>query len=170
MVNLVAEIIYANLFQYEKVAYYTVKVENRPTTEVEDFFMKMSTLKAKGLQLGVISRRLMQMGKTYGAEERFFEKEAFAPGQPLCSFHFLKSDDKTDLCMRLYCVRLNESNVVLLNGGRMTMQNIRDCENCRSHYELAEKVFNAIQLAKQQNKIGFDGMDLLIDEGFLLQI
>lgn len=165
---MIASLFQVSLFQCEKVSYYTVQVSGRPTSEMVDFYSRMKVNGNEG-QLGIIGRRITQIGNL-GADKRFFEREALMKGGNLPDFHFLKGNAQTDLCARLYCVRLSDSIVILLNGGCKTEKNIRDCENCRSHYEFAVKISDALKLAEMQGKIGTDGLDLLIDDDFLLQL
>jgi hypothetical protein len=167
---LTAEIFYANSLQYEKVSYYTVKVIGKPVSEYEQFFTCMNSKESQKRQLAIINRFIMQMGRIYGASESFFKYEPYVKGALLPAFGYIKGNGYTDLCTRLYCIRVNEQIVILLNGGCKTMKDVIDCDNCRPHFELAAKISDAISLARQQGNIGVDGMELLVENDFLLEV
>ena len=110
------------------------------------------------------------IGKVYGAQDQYFKREGMAERLPPPTFRFLDSDGESDFGLRLYVNRLSEELVILLNGDRKTAQSVRDCPNCKPHYEFANKISDAIYYAIKDEKIEINGKDILTDEGFFLEI
>src|SRR5688500_17022902 len=95
-------------------------------------------------QLSEINRFIQQIGEEYGAEDQFFKRERYAERLPPPNYRFIDSDGETDFGLRLYCLKLSESVVILLNGDRKTAQKIQDCPNCYPHFLFANKLSDAI--------------------------
>ena len=117
-----------------------------------------------------INRFIENIGKKHGAQERFFKREGFAERLPPATYRFLDSDGETDFGLRLYCVRISEEVVILLNGDRKIAQSIKDCLNCKPHFDFANKISDAIYEATKNDEIEIDGFDILMDDDFVLSI
>lgn len=164
------ELISLEELRFEKVAYYSAQIVGYEFSEFHDFTMRMKKVKKDATQLSEINRFIQLIGTTYGAREQYFKREGSAERLPPAKFRFIDSDGETDFGLRLYCIRISESIVILLNGDRKTAQKIKDCPNCFPHFTLANKLSDAIYEATVQDKIEFDGMDILIDDDFTLII
>jgi len=164
------KILYLEELQFSKVSYYTVRVVGKLQSEFRDFQTRMLQNEKDKKQVAEINRLIKIIGKKYGAQERFFKREGFAERLPPATYHFIDSDGETDFGLRLYCVRISEDVVVLLNGARKTTQKIKDCPNCKQHFEFANKVSNAIFNATNNDEIEIDGFDILMEDGYLLNI
>ena len=167
---MILQIQYLDLLQYTKVAYYTVQVQGRPLSEFHDFQARMRIHEKDRRQVAEINQFIKKIGTKYGAQERFFKREGFAERLPPATHRFIDSDGEIDVGLRLYCVRISEEVVILLNGDRKTTQSIKDCPNCKPHFDFANKVSDAIYLARQDEEIEIKEFDILTEEGYMLSI
>jgi len=165
-----AKILYLEQLQFSNVAYYTVQVQGRPLSEFHDFQTRMQEQKKDRKQLAEINRFIETIGKKHGAQERFFKREGYAERLPPATYHFIDSDGETDFGLRLYCVRISEEVVILLNGDRKTTQSIKDCPNCKPHFDFANKIADAVYYARQKDEIEIDEFDILTEDDFILSI
>ncbi|MBI1782740.1 MAG: hypothetical protein HYR66_15455 [Sphingobacteriales bacterium] len=136
--------------------YYTVHLEGRDTNEFRDFFNRMNSNEKGKIELAEINRYIQQIGEVLGAFAKHFKKEDAAEALPP-PYYFIETDSPGDYGLRLYCIRLTPSVVILLNGGRKTTQKVKDCPNCYPHFQLARN------LAKKIDQAIIDG-DIEIDE------
>jgi hypothetical protein len=164
------EILYLEQLQFSKVSYYTVQVKGRYLSEFRDFQTRMQQNEKDKKQLAEINRFIEKIGKHYGAEDRFFKREGNAERLPPATYRFIESDGETDFGLRLYCVKVSEEVVILLNGDRKTTQSIKDCPNCKPHFDFANKISDAIYEARTKEQIEIDGFEILMDEDFTLNI
>ncbi len=100
------------------------------------------------VELAEINRYIQLIGQKYGAHENHFKNEDAAERLPAPYHHFIESDNPDDYGLRLYCIRLSHSIVILLNGDRKTKLKVAECENCKPHFTkavaLAKKITAAI--------------------------
>lgn len=104
---------------FEKVMYYTVQLENKKISEFRDFQERMSLSKKDFLELNEIRTYIKEIGIKWGAKPGQFKDEKEAEGLPP-PYHFFETDDANDFGLRLYCIRLCDEIVILLNGDRKT--------------------------------------------------
>lgn len=156
--------------QFSKVSYVTVHIQGKKLNEFEDFYYRMGIDQKDRRQRDEISRFIENIGKMYGARDQYFKREGMAERLPPPTYRFIDSDGVYDFGLRLYLVRLSDELVVLLNGDRKTAQAIKDCPRCKPHYELANKVSDAIYYAKRDGLIEIEGRDILTEDGFSLEI
>jgi hypothetical protein len=168
--SLKADLLYVPDLQFSKVSYVTVKIHGKELTEYDDFYYRMGINEKDRRQRDEINRYIERMGKIYGAQDQFFKREGMAERLPPPTHRFIDSDGEIDFGLRLYCVRLSDELVVLLNGDRKTAQHVRDCAQCKLHYDLANKVSDAIYYAKRDGLIEIEGKDILTDDGFSLEL
>jgi hypothetical protein len=165
----------ANLFYvpellFSKVSYCTVQVIGRPYTEFEDFQRRMGMNEKDRGQRNEINRLIERIGNVYGAQDHFFKREGMAERLPPPTYRFIDSDGENDFGLRQYCVKLNNELVILLNGDRKTAQSVKQCSNCKPHFEMANKISDAIFYAIRDDKIEVNGKDILMEDGFILEI
>lgn len=168
-----AEILF--LRNFLKVGYYTVQVINddgtRAIPEFQDFQDRMS-LEVKNLkQLNQLKRLIEKIGNYEGATQKNFRSENTADALPPNWFKFWDSDGIVDFGLRLYCIRVSDDIVILLNGDRKTTQGALKCPNCQSHFVFANNIAKSFYEAKNVDKsIEIDGMNILFEEEFYLNI
>lgn len=166
---MIVEIVIVEELSFKEVQFYTVFKEGAPVSEFRDFKTRMAGDRKDKKQSGEITRMIEQIGHR-GADERYFAREGTAARLPAPTFRFLDSDGETDYGLRLYCIRISNQIVILLNGDRKTAQNPLHCPNCRPHFLFANRVSEAIYDAKLADQISFDGCEILLDDDFKLNI
>jgi hypothetical protein len=145
--------------QYESVRFYTARVLSRPSSEFHDFLNRLQYRSQKDRQqLGQFLKFLKMLGTT-GALENFFVPEGHASRLPEKNLHFRGSNGKDDYGLRLFCKRLNNDAVILLNGDRKTTYHAYDCPNCQAHYHFANDISIAIDRAESLGEIKIIGHD-----------
>lgn len=77
-------------------------------------------------------------------------------------YRFFGSDGISDFGLRLYCVRVSDEILILLNGCRKTHQNPTKCPNCNDLHLFAEKFAESFYDELNVNK------NILIDERYIL--
>lgn len=161
-----AQIIQLEHLQFPKVWFYTVQVNGKPLSEFKDFQQRMQGDVKDKRQVAEINRQIEQIGKYYGAQDQYFKREGNAERLPAPTHRFFDSDGETDFGLRLYCIKINEQIVILLNGARKTSQRVQDCGNCKPHFDFANTISDLIFEAFKNDIIEYDGFDILIDEDF----
>jgi hypothetical protein len=164
------DLLYVPDLQFSKVSYCTVKIWGRDLTEFEDFQYRMGKNEKDRRQRDEINRFIDRIGEIYGAQDQYFKREGRAERLPPPTYRFIDSDGEEDFGLRLYCVKLNDELVVLLNGDRKTAQSVRDCARCKPHYDLANKVSDAIYYATKDDKLEINGRDILTEDNFHLRL
>lgn len=135
--------------------FYTVQFWGRQKAEFDDFRIRMSATENDKKDLQEILKWIKLIGDDYGATEHYFRKEDDAEALPP-KWHFFETDHPNDYGLRLYCIRLTPTIVILLNGDRKTAQNVRDCKNCYKHFDEAKKISKKITEAILINDIDLD--------------
>lgn len=152
--------------RFRKVQYYTVEIERDGEREEDEFkkFMLVHGQTNDGQKLLALMKKL---GDEVGAKEFYFrfEEEAVAlPSKPRVlernSLRPLITDDQ----LRLYCLRISDSIVILFNGGVKTTHKAQDCPNVRQHFKKANKLASIINKAIQ------DGIVQIVDCGMKLEV
>jgi hypothetical protein len=150
---------------YEKVTFYTVKVDDG-AHEFEDFKRRLSKIAKYRLLLAKLFQLIERMGLEHGAKDFFFKyykADENIPGVNLKKVSFIEVPlGKLELI--LYCLRLNESTVILLNGDIKTNSYLEKC-NSKKHYELASWLSKNIESAilKAKNVDVVTGVSELAD-------
>lgn len=161
-----AQFVQLEHLQLSKVWFYTIQVEGRPVSEFQDFQKRMQQNEKDKSQAAEINRFIQQIGKYYGAQDRYFKREGNAERLPPPTYHFIDSDGEIDFGLRLYCVRISDEIVILLNGDRKTTQRVQDCPNCKPHFDFANLLSDLIYKAQRDDMVEFDGFDILVGDDF----
>jgi len=157
---------------YEKVRYYTVLLEGRAVSEFRDFQQRMSAEPEDEKELNEIRRYIRQIGMKWGAYPRHFKHERAAERLPP-PYHYIETDNADDYGLRLYCIRLSNEIVILLNGGRKTNRDPEQCPTCGVHFNNANKIAKKINEAILDKMIwlDIDNKEIVIeDEDFEIAI
>lgn len=161
-----AQIIQLEHLQFPKVWFYTIQVEGKPLSEFKDFQQRMQLDAKDKSQAAEINRYIKQIGKYYGAQDRYFKREGHAERLPPPTHRFFDSDGESDFGLRLYCIRISEKIVILLNGDRKTSQRVQNCANCKPHFDFANTLSDLIFEAEKRDLLEYDSFDILLDEDF----
>ncbi len=133
-------------------------MEGKPLPEFKDFQQRMQLHKKDKTQAAEINKFIQQIGKYYGAQDRYFKREGFAERLPPPTHRFFESDGETDFGLRLYCIKISDKIVILLNGDKKTTQKVQHCPNCKPHFDFANTISNLIYDAQLQDLMEFNGL------------
>jgi hypothetical protein len=143
--------------RYNKVAYYSVCINENQTSLFEDFINYHSELNRK--KLNHVLEWIKIIGDKYGAQNHLFRPEAaIADASALPPKGKHREPCYTELGktkannIRLYCLRANENVVFLFNGGIKTKKKAQECLNVKSHFKLANQLTKAIDNANTSTK------------------
>lgn len=160
-----ARIIKLPELRLSRVSYYSVRREESVRSEFADFLFRMREVQGKNNQLAEVLRFIQNIGTQYGAQKHFFRHEGAADALPPPYFHYVDIDD---FGLRLYCIRISESIVILLNGDRKTTQKAQDCPNCAQHFFLANRLARKIDEAFREGYLRNNYKELEQDQDFEL--
>ncbi|MDX2049194.1 MAG: hypothetical protein SFU87_20585 [Chitinophagaceae bacterium] len=124
------------------------------------------------VELAEINRYIQQIGIEYGAHKEHFKEEDAAERLPPPYHQFIETGDPDDYGLRLYCIRLTPSIVILLNGNRKTALKVHNCKNCYTHFDRARKISRKITEAITDGFIEIDNeeKEIIIDGDFEMTI
>ena len=144
--------------QYERVAYYSVCLDDNEKTLFKEF-MNKHTLENKD-KLYHILKWIQVIGEKYGAQNRFFRNEANTAdtsalppqgiNQEPC---YVEDGENKANNLRLYCLKANRNVVFLFSGDIKTTQKAQDCPNVSKHFNLANALTKAIDKAFRDKDI-----------------
>ena len=147
---------------YEKVTFYTIQVDGK-NYEFEDFKNRLCAIGTCRLLLRRLFQLIESMGLEHGAKEYFFkyynrkENEENTKQSPISYIEVQLGK----LVLILYCMRISDSAVILLNGGIKTNSYLEKCDT-KNHYELADTMSKNIQHAVLKAK-SVDVLSGLVD-------
>ncbi len=168
---MIAQLIPIANLRLKKVAYYTVRLEGNPISEFKDFQNRMSIDIKNNSELNEIARYIQQIGDNWGAHEKHFKHERAAERLPP-PYYFIETEDSSDYGLRLYCIRLCNEIVILLNGDRKIDRNPEKCPNCAKHFKLANTLAKKITEAITDKNLflNLDTKEIEIEEDFEIEI
>ncbi|MFN8291216.1 MAG: hypothetical protein U0U70_13245 [Chitinophagaceae bacterium] len=164
--------------QYEKVHFHSVRVciDDNPKrdSEFKDFYNRMKLNAKNSSDFQELMVFAEQIGTIYGAIDRKFKKEDKAErlNQPLKIIEVENEKGNGDYGLRLYCIRIDEHNVILFNGDRKTVSgDIMGCENCKPYFLRANTLATAILNAFASGDFRIeDKFKIIVREGFTLNV
>lgn len=161
------DIIPISSLRFAKVQYYSVCIDGSPLAEFQDFNARMYREEDNLRELREINRYIERIGQKFGAFPRHFKSEDAAEALPP-PYYFFESDESDNYGLRLYCIRLSTTIVILLNGDRKTAQKVKDCTNCYPHFDFARKLAKKITQAILDGHLEIDdeNKELIVDEDF----
>lgn len=140
-------------WKYPYVTFYTIRLEkdNRKDelSETDKFYeIHDDPNHSHFNEFDVIAKIIDGIGGLKkGAESRLFRFEDAAhalPPKVKDAGQVLDIEVIVDSELRLYCIRLTNEAVILLNGAVKTKEAALDCPNVKSHFRLAQSVAKAI--------------------------
>ncbi|MEO8174286.1 MAG: hypothetical protein ABI581_14425 [Sediminibacterium sp.] len=102
----------------------------------------------------LIQHVINKMKCKFGAQLIFFENDALTRKLPYCCY--LEMSGTAPGKLRLYCLWLSESVVVLLNGDQRTNLNINKCPKCFAHFDFARKADQGFSMAIDEGRVRID--------------
>jgi hypothetical protein len=141
----------------ESVEFYSAKLGDDSLFEFEKFDGKDFPNHVEELQ--IIYSVINQM-QFRGAKHYFFKHEGPANALPRVTQEIIEAN-KDDLGLRLYCIRLTDDVVVLLNGDIKTKQAPTECENVKVHFSNAIKIAKKLDKALLDREINYQKRDCL---------
>lgn len=147
-----------------KVNYYSILLPSDRLTLFEQFVYYHT--KTHPNKLNHILAWLKMLGDRIGARMEYFRNEALLSDTvalpPYGKFRkpsYVETDPTTGVLyeqannLRLYCMRVNESVVILFSGGIKTAIKAQNCPNVRSHFNQANHLCKSINQAFMQRII-----------------
>ncbi len=158
--------------EFKKVAYYVLHVEERPLHEFQDFQVRMNQVDRYKPELQKIITLISEIGNNHGALIEFFRNERAAEALPQPWYHYLEVNDEgnDEYGLRLYCLRLTEEVVLLLNGDMKTTFKADDCPNCGKHFRFANQVARAINRDIEDGTLSIYGKEIEMDDDYILNL
>ncbi|MBK9284043.1 MAG: hypothetical protein IPM51_06945 [Sphingobacteriaceae bacterium] len=156
--------------EYEFVNYYTIRLEiddvKEELNETEKFIQNFDDPNHTHFgEFDAILRVIDGMGNyTKGAELRLFRFEEAAHALPP---KVKDADAVLDIEiilhseLRLYCIRLTNEVVVLLNGGVKITDSALDCPNVKQHFRFAQAVAKNLDKLRREGVIDIVGKEIL---------
>jgi hypothetical protein len=131
----------------EKVTFYTIQVDGNGC-EFEDFKNRLCPIIKYRQALRQLFQLIESIGREHSAKEYFFKhcltRENKQDGKQCAASYIEMQLGKVILI--LYCVRISDAAVILLNGDIRTNINLEKC-NSKKHYELTRKLSQNIEEA-----------------------
>jgi hypothetical protein len=163
-VNIFAQLIHID--RYRKVNYYSIQFEEKRISEFEDFIQKHENDTNIKDEFDDIISWLEKIGDEIGADKNYFRHEKKADALPPPS-KFIEIDYTENL--RLYCMRVTDSIVILFNGAIKTkgLASAQSCPNVSVFFESANKLVSSIDslISEKAIVVSEDGFELFFDLG-----
>jgi hypothetical protein len=157
---LVATIVEIPHLRYRKVAYYTIYVEGRERSEFLDFQTRMKSHPEFSRSHGQLNQFLKDIGQKHGAKKAHFRHERNAVALPP-PYYIQPEGSPSKYGLRLYCLRLSEEVVILLNGGLKTNDKAGLCPNCKPHFDFANKIAQKVDEIIVEGNLWLDGRKIM---------
>lgn len=145
----------------EKLTVYSCYLGDNEYTEFEDFNEKANRFEGGHLKEIYLIKEILAKMKNKGAKEFYFKEERNAHALPKLTEAQIQLFDNPDFGIRLYCIRLRDDVLILLNGGIKTTQNPEDCPNVRAHFRRVVQIATKIDKAIIQKEINLNKKDSL---------
>jgi hypothetical protein len=145
---------------FKKVNYYTLWVEGRSRSETDDFFFRFEGNEQVAIDLDMLVSWIVEIGENRGAKARYFRFENDADGLPPPSHIMAELGD--DFCrLRLFCVRLSEQVVVLINGDLKTVRTVQESPELLAKFRFANKMAGQLIRLMSEGELLLDRKEIL---------
>jgi len=121
----------------ERVDIYTARLGDAMLFEYEKYYDKEF---ARHKEERDFIDGVLEEIKLRGALKRYFRNEGPADALPNAVPDEIVRSNKDDQGIRLYCIRLADNVLILLNGDIKTAQNPKECPNVRKHFLFAQQL------------------------------
>ena len=139
------------------VEFYTVKLGDKETFEFEEF--ENNEFPNHQNEIEVLYSVLEEI-KRRGPYERYFKFEGNASALPKVSEKIINANEH-DFGIRLYCIKIGNDKVVLLNGGIKTKLNPQECDNVRTHFNNARNIARVLDKHIDEKEINITDLECL---------
>ena len=146
----------------EEVTFYSVRLNKNELTEIELFDEYEFPEHSKELE---ILYNVIDEIKYRGAKSYYFKSEEGANALPRVSQQIINANKK-DYGLRLYCIRLTDNIVVLLNGNIKTKHNPEECPNVRRHFKNAIKIARKLDKLLREGEVNYEKPNCLLNLEF----
>ncbi|KQM36465.1 hypothetical protein [Chryseobacterium sp. Leaf201] len=146
-----------------KCIFYTVLIDGEEKSEVEKFFIKFYNIPEMKMYASELARFLTNtIGEKKGAIDAYFREEKNAHAVPPYPSVEIEEISILDFFpLRLYCLRISSSCVILFNGGEKTSRTAQGGATSMSFHDaniFAEKILkafanNEIKLCEKEREI-----------------
>jgi hypothetical protein len=157
---------------FRKVRFYTFQIEDENESETAKFFNKMKNIQDIEADLNRLAQWIVEIGQNHGAllELFRFEEEAHAlppppKGQRRVGITQIENND-----LRLYCVWISESIVILANGGIKKSATVQGTPELMPHFRLAKTLGRQINQLITEGAFQYKGKEILGSENIDLLI
>ena len=168
------------VLRYEHVTYYTVRIEVDDKKEDENEFEKWISKHSQDDSIKDEYQDLIsfleRMGKELSAKKRYFRHERKAGALPP-NWKKLKPQEKEahvtySKNLRLYCMRITKSVVILFNGDIKSIRarTAEECPKVRKFFRQANNFAKSIDEAISNREIQVDTGNLIFDTDFEIAI
>lgn len=149
---------------FGKLELYSVVLGDHAVSEFEDFDNKDFPDHQKEIQVlyNVIDEMIGR-----GAKKHYFKFEGSFSAIPFVDDE-LKEANPNDYGIRLYCIRIDDSKLILLNGGVKTQRDPKQCPNVKGHFERGKRIAKVLDQAIAQKEIDITDAHSL--NGLILEI
>jgi len=142
------------------VNYYTLWVEGRPQSETDAFFDRFEENQQVANDLNLLVTWISEIGEHRGAKARYFRFENDANALPPPARVMAELGD--DYCrLRLYCIRLSDRAVILVNGGLKTGRTVQDSPDLLGRFRFANKMANQLVDLIQAGELILEGKQIV---------
>ena len=149
--------------EFKKVRFYTFQKEEQKESETAQFFNKMKTNEEVVDELNRLAQWIVEIGNNHGAllELFRFEDEAYAlppppRGQREVGITQIEHND-----LRLYCVWISESIVILANGGLKKSATVQGTPELMPHFRFAKTMGKQINQLISEKSFQYRGKQIL---------
>ena len=147
---------------FRKVRFYTFRIEDSDKSEVDKFFTKMKSEDSISREMNQLAQWITEIGNFHGAliELFRFEDEAHALPPPPKGQRKVGIAQIENNNLRLYCVWISESIVVLANGGIKKSATVQGTPDLLPHFRFAKAMGKQINQLIIERSLRFQGKEI----------
>lgn len=143
---------------FKKVNFYTFVIEDHDNSEIDKFFNKVEAMTQLESEVNSLVSWIIEIGENRGAIYDLFRFEEEASALPPKTKFATQALPVGNL--RLYCVWLSETVVVLANGGLKTAQTIQNCPDLWPHFTFAKKMGKQLTKLLGTSELVIEGKEI----------
>ena len=153
------------IYTFKKVTYYTIRLEDELYSETEKFILRFESDEQYQQDLENILALLVILGNEKGTKSRFFRDESAAQALPPEIKEALRENwvQFIDAGLRLFCLRMTDEVVILLNGGIKSSQKMNDSPDLVTKFRIAQQISKAIDAKLRHRELQIIGQKLIGD-------